>query len=223
MEPYKVELLIEEAKVCLDENVSSEALTSLGDLDTLTLDEIIRSKVEDAARLVEESAAHYLLDNGKSLLGASISWESAPGYGAGRIMLPDDFMRLIIFQMRDWSYPVTEAITEESPIYPMQASRYAGVRGNPERPVVAIVHTGTRQQLEFYSCGAGAGTGIKTARYLPLPKVSDDGYIELPVKLHRAVVYRLASMAAAIIGASEQAAMLLGTSNELAGVITTNN
>ena len=210
--------LIEEAKVCIDENVSSDALASLGDTDTLTLEEIIRSKVEDAARLVEESAAHYLLDNGKSLLGASISWEAQPGYGKGSIRVPDDFLRLIVFQMRDWAYPVTEAITEDNPLYLMQASRYMGVRGNPERPVVAIVHTANGQDLEFYSCAGQVG-GIKTGQYLPVPKVDEEGYIELCPKLHRAVVYRLASMTAAIIGASEVAAMLLGTSNELAGIV----
>ena len=40
---YPVEQLVREAKVAIDENVSSEPLASLGDLDTLTLDEILLS------------------------------------------------------------------------------------------------------------------------------------------------------------------------------------
>ena len=128
---YLVSDIIRAAKVAIDENVSSDALTALGDLDTLTLDEIIRSKVEDAARLVEEGAAHYLLDAGQAF-GGAIYWDSeVAGYGAGRVSLPDDFMRLVSFEMSDWSYPVTVAITEEDPRYPMQSSRYGGVRGNP--------------------------------------------------------------------------------------------
>lgn len=214
---YSVDELVREAKVAIDENVDSTPLASLGDIDTLTLDEILRSKVEDAARLVEEGAAHYLLDAGKNF-GASVTWENdVAGYGAGRVNLPSDFMRLVTFRMSDWYKPVTEAITEDNPIYLQQSSRYAGVRGNPERPVVAVVHAEAGQVLEFYSCSAGPGVRVSVAKYLPLPTVKN-GYIDLCPKLQRAVVYRLASMACAIIGHSELAAMLLGTSNELAGI-----
>lgn len=214
---YLVSDIIRAAKVAIDENVSSDALTALGDLDTLTLDEIIRSKVEDAARLVEEGAAHYLLDAGQAF-GGAVEWESQEGYGAGKVNLPSDFMRLVTFRMSDWFKPVTEAITEEHPLYIQQASRYAGVRGNPERPVVAIVHDAGRQVLEFYSCSAGPGVRVSIARYLPIPTVKD-GSIDLCPKLQRAVVYRLASMTCAIIGASDLAATLLGTSNELAAIV----
>jgi hypothetical protein len=215
---YSVDTLVREARIAIDQNNNSTPLASLGDIDTLTLDEIIRSKVEDAARLVEEGAAHYLLDAGKPF-GASVEWESQPGYGAGKVNLPSDFMRLVTFRMSDWYRPVTEAITEEDPTYPMQSSRYAGVRGNPQQPVVAIVHGVTGQVLEFYSCQAGPGVQVSTARYIPVPKIIE-GYIDLCPKLVRAVVYRMASMAAAITGASDLAAMLLGTSNEIAGIIT---
>ena len=50
---YSVDTLIREVKVAIDENTDSGALTSLGDVDTLMLDDIIKSKVADAARLVE--------------------------------------------------------------------------------------------------------------------------------------------------------------------------
>lgn len=215
---YPVEQLVREAKIAIDENVSSEALTALGDLDTLTLDEILLSKVEDAARLVEEGAAHYLLDAGKPF-GESVEWESQDGYGAGKVNLPSDFMRLVTFRMSDWYKPVTEAITEDHPLYGQQSSRYLGVRGNPERPVVAITHGAAGQVLEFYSCSAGPGVRVSVARYLPIPTIKESG-IDLCPKLQRAVVYRMASMACAIVGHSELAALLLGTSNELAGIVT---
>lgn len=216
---YSVEDLVKAARVAMDRNNNSTPLVELGDIDTLTVDEIISSKVEDAARLVESGAAHELLDAGENF-DASIEWEGQPGYGAGRINLPQDFMRLVTFRMSDWFMPVTEAITEYDPTYPMQSSPYAGVRGNPQRPVVAITHGTSGQVLEFYSCQGGPGVRVHVARYLPIPKVRD-GYIDLCPKLERAVVYRLASMTCAIIGASDLAALLLGTSNELAGIITT--
>jgi hypothetical protein len=211
--------LIEQVKVALDENVDSSPLAALGDVDTLTLDQIIESKVTDAARLVHENAAHHLLDNGNAL-GSSVMWESQPGYGAGKVNLPNDFMRLVSFRMSDWYRAVTDPITEDSPLYAMQSSRYAGVRGNPERPVVAIVHDASTQVLEFYSCQAGPGVQVAKARYIPLPMI-EDGYIELCPKLVRAVVYRAASMTTSAVGNNDLAALLLATSNELAGIITT--
>lgn len=216
---YLVSDIVKDAKVCLDENVSSDPLLSLDDLDTLTLEEIIASKVEDAARLVESSASRELLDAGKAF-GGSIHWESHEGNGAGSLTLPDDFMRLLTFQMSDWSRPVTDAITEDHPAYAMQSSRYGGIRGNAQRPVVAITHShDTGLALEFYSCESGRGVHIKRARYLAVPKIVS-GKIDLCPQLYRSVVYRLASMTAAIIGGSDLAASLLGTSNEMAGVIT---
>jgi hypothetical protein len=215
---YSVEQLVREARVAIDRNNNSQPLASLGDVDTLTVDEIIESKIEDAARLVESSASHDLLDHGKPF-GESVIWESQPGYGAGKINLPEDFMRLVVFRMSDWYTPATEVITDNDPLYLQQSSRYAGVRGNPQRPVVAIVHGATGQMLEFYSCQAGPGVQISAARYIPIPKIVD-GQIDLCDKLKRAVVYRMASMTCATIGAGDLAAVLLGSSNEMAGIVS---
>ena len=215
--------LIEEVKVCLDENVDSTALALLNDTDTLKVDEIIRSKVEDAARLVHERAAHHLLDSGVDL-GISDQQITRVGdwvndYVAAVGPLPEDFLRLVTFRLQGWAYPVTDVITEESPLYMMQSSRFGGVRGNPERPVVALTHQGDTMSLELYSCSPNVAPHIQKATYIPVPEVNAEGKILLCPKLKRAVVYRIASMTAAIIGASEQAAMLLGQSNELAGIV----
>ena len=215
---YSVDDIIREAKVAIDENVSSQALTALGDTDTLTLEEIIRSKVEDAARLVLERAARPLLDGAKPLTGP-VLWESdTAGYGAGRIVLPGDFLRLVTFQMSDWARPVTEAIDEDSPLYLMQSSRYGGVRGNAQKPVVAVTHNhDSGPALEFYSCEAGPGVTIKRALYIAVPKITG-GVIALPVKLRSAVVYRIASMTAESLGDANLATMMLARSNQLAWI-----
>ena len=220
---YSVETLIEQAKVCLDENVSSEALTGIQDTDTLKLDEIIESKVVDAVRLVESNAAHHLLGKGKALADSDtkITWEdqSKPGECAGHFKVKDnDFLRLVIFRMSDWYTPVTETISEQDPEYLLQSSRLAGVRGNPQRPVVAVVHGTDGQEVEFFSCRAGEGVRIAQARYIPEPSVKD-GKVDISPLLHRAVVYRIAAMTAMTIGATDAAAMMLATSNELAGIL----
>lgn len=217
---YLVENIIKEVKVALDENVDSSALSGLGDVDTLKLDEIIESKVVDAARIIESNAPAHLLDSGKAF-GESIGWDGQPGYGAGYIHLPDDFMRLVCFQMSDWDYALTMAITEDSPLYQMQRSRFAGVRGNPQKPVVAITSQPIGLVLEFFSCYSGESAFIKKARYIPMPRIRN-GKIELCEKLKRAVVYYTAYLAALSLGNGDAAAAMLATARELAEISQDN-
>ena len=113
---YQVEALKTDIRIALDQNMTSDQLFDTGDIDTLSLEDIIESKIADAARIVENGAPRHLLEGGKNF-GDSISWDSAVGYGSGRILLPDDFMRLVSFQMSDWSRPCTVAITEDARVY----------------------------------------------------------------------------------------------------------
>lgn len=218
---YLVENIIKEVKVALDENVDSSALSGLGDVDTLKLDEIIESKVVDAARIIESNAPAHLLDSGRAF-GESIGWDGQPGYGAGYIHLPDDFMRLVCFQMSDWDYALTMAITEDSPQYQMQRSRFAGVRGNPQKPVVAITSQPIGLVLEFFSCYSGDNAFIKKARYIPMPRIRN-GKIELCEKLKPAVVYYTAYLSALSMGEGDAAAALLATARELAEISSDNS
>ena len=55
---------MEEIRVILDQNKVSTQLLDAGDIDTLTLDEIIRSKIVDATRVVVLNAPNHLLDGG---------------------------------------------------------------------------------------------------------------------------------------------------------------
>lgn len=216
---YRVADIIEDVRIAIDQNSDSSALSSIMDTDTLELEQIIRSKVEPAARLVHEEAAHSLLDKGKALTDPVV-WQSEPGYGAGSIELPDDFLRLVTFKMSDWDMAVTSPITDEHPSYAMQKSRYAGIRGNVQRPVVAIVHGALHDVLEFYSCSAGPGVRVSRACYIAVPKIDNADYIGLCPKLRDAVVYRAASMTAQSTGNIELAAMLLASSNDLSGIVT---
>lgn len=218
---YNISDIIAEAKVALDENVDSSALSGLGDVDTLKLDEIIESKVVDAARIIESNAPAHLLDSGRAF-GESIGWDGQPGYGAGYIHLPDDFMRLVCYQMSDWDYAVILAITEDSPQYQLQRSRFGGVRGNPQKPVVAITSQPIGLVLEFFSCYSGENAFIKKARYIPMPRIRN-GKIELCEKLRRAVVYYTAYLAALSLGDGDAAAALLATARELAEIAPQSN
>ena len=209
----QIENIKRDIRIALDQNMVSTQLISTADIDTLTLDDIIESKIEDAARLVMRDAPLHLLDGGKAF-GESIKGFSREGVGGGYIALPSDFLRLVSFQMSDWSYPVNVAITEDHPLYPLQSSRYAGIKGNPQRPVVALSSQPIGLVLEFYSCEAGEGVYVKRATYLPIPKIAD-GEITFSEKLRPAIIYYAAYLTALSIGNGDLATVLLNTSKEL--------
>lgn len=210
---YKVTDLKRDIRIALDQNMNSTPLFDTGDIDTLSMEQIIESKIVDAARTVMRDAPLYLLDGGVNF-GDSIGWFSQVGYGGGYMLLPDDFLRLVSFQMSDWSRAVTNPISEDDPLYARQSSRFPGIRGNTQNPVVAIVTRPSGLVLEFYSCSMGANVAIKHASYIPMPKI-DDGSIDICEKLKPAVVHYAAYLVALTIGQGDAAAALLNISKDL--------
>lgn len=209
---YGVEDLKREIRIAIDQNMTSTQLSELGDVDTLSLDDIIESKVAPAARIVEQIAPAYLLDSGRAF-AETISWKSQEGFGMGYVQLPDDFLRLVTFQMSDWDYAATVPITEQDPLYEQQHSRYPGIRGCPQKPIVALVQQPIGLVLEFYSCSAGSGVYVKRARYIPIPRIVDDK-IELCEKLKPSIIYYAAYLTALSVGDKELAESMLNNSKE---------
>lgn len=210
---YDVGMLTRRVRLVLDMNETDESLIAEGDEETLTLDEIIRGRLEEGARIVERDAPAHLLDSGKPLSG-SLTFDKEIGKGRGRMKLPDDYMRLVTFKMSDWERAVTEPITETDPRYGLQSSKHAGIRGNPERPVVAVVHEPTGLVLEFWSCEGGPDVTLQRGRYLPIPKIRDRG-IEICEKLLEAVILQTAALAAMTLGDGERAQLLEAQSRAL--------
>lgn len=182
-------------RVAIDMNHDSTPLLADEDLDTVSLDDIIYAKLVDAVRMVEMEAPLNLLEQGHQF-GEAVTWgEDDKGW----ILLPDDFMRLVVFKMSDWRHSISEAITQDDPIYTRQFSKWKGICGNPEKPVVAIVNRAEGQVLEFFSCKDNTAT-VDQAVYVPLPKIDIDGGIDVSEKCYRAAVYRAAALALASIG-----------------------
>ena len=95
---YKIEVVERDVRIAIDENKTNEQLINDGDIDTLSLNDIIRSKIVEAVQRVESTAPAHFLEEGH-LFGRSVYWETN---GSGWTLLPDDFMRLIAFRMSDW-------------------------------------------------------------------------------------------------------------------------
>ena len=212
---YTIASLVTDIKVALDYNNSSIPLEMEGDIDTLTLEELIESKIEDAARAVVERAPLRLVDEVEQMTTSNITWDSedANRLRGGSITLDPDFLRLVSFKAGDWDYAVSEAIDDSSPLYARQHSRYGGVRGNPQQPVVAIVNRGSNLILEFFTTKSTTAEGS----YIKIPK-EDNGSISLSDKLKPAVVYYAAYMTARSVGNDNLAASMLNQANVLAGL-----
>lgn len=200
---YKIETVSQDVRIAIDENKTSEQLLGDEDIDTLSLNEIVRSKIEEAVRRVETTAPTFLLEEGHTF-GDSVYWE---GNNSGWTLLPDDFMRLIAFRMSDWERTCYNAISVDDPLYDLQSSRYKGVRGNVQKPVCAVVNRAEGKALEFYSCESEEAY-VKRATYLPYPKIDDEDGIDISERCYTAVVYSTAALVLTAYGANDRAEQL---------------
>lgn len=214
MASYTVDSLKKEIRVAIDMNNTSNTILATSDIDTLTLDEIIESKIEDAARIVEVNAPAYLLV-GDAVSSFTSANKASDGKldGVFSVTLPDNFLRLLRFRMTSWQAAISTAITDADPQYLILRNRFLGIRGNVEKPAAAIVMGSTGPKLEVYSSSSSSDT-IAEAAYLARPVVSD-GSITISGNLKSAVVYYAAYLVALTIGAESLAMSMKSISESL--------
>lgn len=214
MSVYNLSNIVKDVRVCLDQNMVSTSLLTEGDVDTLSLDEIIKSKVLDAITRVESVAPVFLLEQGHNF-GGNLYWEKdqTTFKGCGYTLTPDDFMRLVVFQMSDWERPVYTAMDASSPEYAQLRSRYSGIRGNVQRPVCALAIRPEGKALEFYSSKSSSAQ-VTQAVYIPYPTIDDDEGVDFSALCYTAAIYMCASLVLSTYGESEKAALMKQQSEE---------
>lgn len=217
MKSYDVSELVKAVQVVLDRNQESQSLLDEGDIDTLLQQEIIRSKLTEAAKIIESEAPSHLIAGGTQIEDADIAWKAVGNTYVGDMLVPTDFMRLVSLQMKDWGRP-GKLISEDDAEYQWQSSRWSGVRGCPEKPIVAAVQYADGLHLELYSC-LSKDTSIKRFVYLPLPSV-EDGELKLCEKLKDAIVYEAAFLTCQSLGDANTAQMMQWTAYKLAEIPT---
>ncbi len=186
---YQLDKIMQDVRICIDQNMMSDALLESGDIDTLSLDEIIKSKILEAVQRVHMSAPNYLLEVGHNF-GDAVYWRELE---SGWVLLPPDFMRLVVFEMDDWEQAVYQAISTDDEEYEKQRSRFKGIRGTSQRPVCAIAIRPEGRVLEFYSCKS-TDAKVSRAIYIPYPKVDEDGGVDISERCYDAVVYTAAGL-----------------------------
>ncbi|MDE7377530.1 MAG: hypothetical protein K2N13_01030 [Paraprevotella sp.] len=205
---YNIHDVVRDVRVCLDQNMTSERLLQEDDVDTLSLDDIVRSKILEAVVRVHTNAPTHLLEEGHNF-GDAVFWGDLE---SGWVLLPQDFMRLIVFEMSDWERAVFLAISPTDPEYAYQRQRIKALRGTAQKPVCAIVSRPEGRALEFYSCKSEKAY-VRRAQYLPYPKIDNDSGIDICERCYTAVVYAAASLVLLTLGEAEKSSALSEISN----------
>lgn len=189
-----VEELVRDVRVAIDMNRRDDSLAEEGDPDTLELDELIRSKICEGIDMVHLEAPARLLETTyieEARPGLAI--DSVDNEGRGLIMLPDNYLRFVLFKMDGWRYTVYEAIDETDVRYQQQWSRWKGIHGTPEKPVVAITGSvGNKRTLEIFT--TEAGKHIYDSRHMLMAEIDNDNKVVISKKCYRSAVYRIAGL-----------------------------
>ncbi len=203
---YQIDKILRDVRIAIDENKTNEQLIEDEDIDTLMLDDIIRSKIVEAVQRVHADAPNYLLEGGHNF-GDAVYWREME---SGWVLLPQDFMRLVVFEMDDWEQAVYQAISTDDPEYEKQRSRFKGIRGTAQRPVCAIAIRPEGKVLEFYSCKS-TNAQVSRAVYIPYPTIDEDNGVDISERCYMAVVYTIGALVYTTLGEADKASNFLET------------
>ncbi|MCH5227308.1 MAG: hypothetical protein J1F16_05770 [Muribaculaceae bacterium] len=110
--------------------------------------------------------------------------------GCVTMPLPDDFLKLVSIKMSDWQRAVSEITDSQSPKALQQGSRFPGIRGTPQRPVVILEgDAGGKLVVKMYSSTKGAT--LESACYISRPEVDSSDMIEVPPGVYHQLVMAL--------------------------------
>ena len=195
---------VRDVRVAMDTNYP----TPITDNGTLSYGDIIRSKIEEAVRRVHLAAPIYLLDCGHNFGKTDYDALQFENNGhSGRLKLPSDFLRLVVFKMTDWRKPVYLANAPEGRTYERQYSEYDGVRGTSLNPVCVLTMRPEGEYIEFYGTKS-AESKIEQAVYIPEPQIKVIGgteTIEVSSHCYKSAVLMAAALTAVTVGESQRA------------------
>ena len=114
-----------------------------------------------------------------------------------------------------WNRPAT-IISESDDAYKYQNCKY-GVRGNPERPIAAIVHTANGKSIELYTSKKQDAT--LAFIYVQVPSITTEQKISLPSVLKDSILYMAGYLTCISLGDTDTASGFLGVARKLAHIV----
>ena len=213
MEGYAVSDLVKEVKVLLDRNQESAGLLAPSDSDTLSQAELIESKIVDAARIILSDAPEDMVEGTSST--NNVTWTDSNGYNVGKMVLPADMLRILSVKAEGWNRPA-EIISESDDAYKYQNCKY-GVRGNPERPIAAIVHTDNGKSIKLYTSKKNDAT--LEFIYVKVPSITTEQKISLPSVLKDSILYMAGYLTCISLGDTDTASKFIEVARKLAHIV----
>lgn len=231
MTAYTVENIIKDVRVALDNNQNvNESL--LNDIDTLSLNEIIESKIVEGVKQVHSIAPLHLLDYGYNVNGEfkennianSIHFQTKNNgsytWQLGWVELPEDFMRLVVFEMSDWEKAVFELKSTDDAEYKKQQSQFKGIRATKRNPLCFLSIRPYGRILEFYPFNYTNDENCPTITrgvYIPYPEIIEEKiedkivnrYVYICSRCYNAIVYTIASLVLSAIGEVDKSSVFV--------------
>lgn len=208
---------IERVRRVLDMDNISELITT-DDTDAATLDAIIESNIVPACKEIVSIAPARMLTPGSSVTsGTKQEFVKSNGMYVYKSTLPADFYRPLFIKMKSWQRPAT-IIYDDDPLYALQSSEWAGLRGNPETPIAAFVKTngGCGYRMELYTCETETDV-CEELGYVPIPSTTTNK-VNIPSRVEDACIYACASLTAETFGNANLAERLMAHAYRLAEI-----
>lgn len=221
MSVYKYSQIERDVRILLDENEDNTPL--LEDLEPVTLQteqmmaEVVLQSIDE---VFFQSQLYLLKDAVKS---AKITLSEL--IVSKSFMMPEDFLRYVSVYCSDWKMPVYDPIDQDSDEYQMQFSPCKGVRGNSERPVVAVVPLfGGALGVQIFDTKADDCT----LSYIPKAQTEDnlsailsneeEFECTIPDLLYKAVCYTVAKYYLTSVGDTEKAGQFAAIASGMMGI-----
>lgn len=139
-----LESIVADVRVCIDENASNESEFLFGS-DDRELDNIIKSKVEDAIRYALRNANLSFLE--PTIANPDLTFvEGSVRFATCE--LSDDFLRFVSVKSEGWAHHVSEPILSTDRAY--ASLKNPIMTGYPDNPKAAIMLNGEKMSLELY-------------------------------------------------------------------------
>ena len=198
------------------------------DYETAYMDNIIKSRINDALRWIIYNADTSLLDGSDTNDGTGcIIQEELPSnvetkatLDGAYVRMPSDFVRLVRVKVTGWARAIHEPIAEDSEQYLMQSDAVA--KADKTRPQAAIVST-LPNKIELFPTPLEGDKVEITYAVTPDEidiSASEDTSFGIPPKLKTAFIYYLAYLVMIAYDDSSKASNMLATAKMNAGIST---
>jgi hypothetical protein len=198
------------------------------DYETVYMDNIIKSRINDALRWIIYNADTSLLDGSDTNDGTGcIIQEELPSTSATKatldgayVRMPSDFVRLVRVKVTGWARAIHEPIAEDSEQYLMQSDAVA--KADKTRPQAAIVST-LPNKIELFPTPLEGDKVEITYAVTPGEidtSASEDTSFGIPPKLKTAFIYYLAYLVMIAYDDNSKANSMLATAKMNAGIST---